>query len=72
MDSEIKNLSHASNVFQTVESDSDSFKARVTSVVDMAIEIVAPLNEILSASHHHHHRPSTSSTSIEKNVICSS
>ncbi|KAA1117832.1 endoribonuclease ysh1, variant 2 [Puccinia graminis f. sp. tritici] len=56
----------------TVESDSESFKARVTSVVDMAIEIVAPLNEILSASHHHHHRPPTSSTSIEKNVICSS
>ncbi|POW01771.1 hypothetical protein PSTT_12268 [Puccinia striiformis] len=42
-----------------VESDSEGFKARVSSVVDMAIEIVAPLSEILSsATHHHqHHHP---------------
>ncbi|KAI9623911.1 hypothetical protein KEM48_009287 [Puccinia striiformis f. sp. tritici PST-130] len=42
-----------------VESDSEGFKARVSSVVDMAIEIVAPLSEILSsaAHHHQHHHP---------------
>ncbi|POW01767.1 hypothetical protein PSTT_12264 [Puccinia striiformis] len=42
-----------------VESDSEGFKARVSSVVDMAVEIVAPLSEILSsaAHHHQHHHP---------------
>jgi len=55
----------------TVESESESFKARVSSVVDMAVEVVAPLNEIFPAAAGHHH-PAPASTKNEKNVICSS
>lgn len=37
----------------TVESESESLKARVANVVDMAMEIITPLNEIFKSSTHH-------------------